>query len=142
MHNSGNSVLFLSNRFFAPARVLKHLPELRIGGIGRKFNFKDHSAFQLILYYGERIIIGVNVDAYFDAPFIKSWLDHPLFRRQYADGQAANIQNQRKLNLARWALCDALVRMIRILDISCRIKPHLPTPQPDNNSRRFISGNI
>lgn len=135
-------ITFFFRRFFCPSDVLLNWQEgeLRLGG-WRDFQFLNSSAFQLLLACGERVIIGVSVEAHYDAPYIKECLDDPLYQQHYADPTIPDSQrNQRKLNIARWAMCQALTNRIRTIDTACVTTPNLHSPEPDNSSQVLIRG--
>ena len=129
-------------RLNCPIDVIIHLVEIRLGG----WRFFDHSKFpefQLILYSGERVIMGLNVESHLNAPFVKAWMETRPFVDAYTDvTQSEATRNKRKLNLARWALSQALVSAIRKQDRSIQITPRNHIPLADDCSQVFISGSL
>jgi hypothetical protein len=112
--------------------------EIRLGGYVRDFDCDHYSEFQLVIYSGERLIFGIDVEAHFDATFVKRWLETPSFARAINDPDVSPEQRMsRKLNLARWALSRALALEIRKLDCALQIHSH-HFPRADNHSNMFI----
>jgi hypothetical protein len=129
--------IVLYRRFNCPVDVLKYVDQMRLGG-WRKFDHSNLPEFQLILMSGDRLIIGLNVEAHYDAPFVRNWLTQPEFVEAYTDS-SGNIIGQWKLNLARWALATAVADAIR--DVDNAIQIHVTRrAMPHNNSQRFIQG--
>jgi hypothetical protein len=116
---------------------LEFLDEFRIGGF-RVFDHLHYREFQLIIYSGERLVIGLDVEAHFNAPFVKCWLEMPDYVAMFTKpGQPDD--KQIKLNLARWALSKALANAIRAID--CTVQIHTrDEPFGDNNSQVFLQG--
>ena len=91
-----------------------------------------------MLYFGEREIFGLNVEAVYEAPFVKRWLDTPSFAKAISDEKvSAEVKCSRKLNLARWAVGWTLAREIRIIDNAIQIHAY-PFPRADICSNRFL----
>ena len=123
------------------SRVLLHLNEFRIGGSLRYFDFLHDPEFQLVFYFGERIVAGLCIDDMQDAPFIKNLLLSPPYWALYNDATVSIGENtKRKLNLSRQLFCDSLADEIRALDKTVRIHPRTATPVANNNSQMFIEG--
>jgi hypothetical protein len=113
----------------APVKVLKFMRrEIRVGGLPRKFDFDKDENFQLVIYAGEREIIGLSVEAHYDAPFVKQWLENPSYAAALNDVSVSDeVKKRRKLNLARWALSRAIVNSIRSVDNAIQIhSDHVP----------------
>jgi hypothetical protein len=123
----------------APVEVLEFLEdEIRIGGF-RKFDHLHYREFQLIIYSGERLIIGLDVEALYEAPFIKCWLEKEDFVALIT--KSGSVNHKTKLNLARWALSKALANAIR--DVDCTVQVHTrDEPLGDNSSQVFLQGEI
>ena len=119
----------------APVQVLKFIPEIRLGGMVRKFDFDHLEQFQLVIYPGERLMIGLSVEAHYEAPFIKEWLDHPSYAAAINDVRVSDeVKMNRKRNLARWALSRALVNEIMIVDDAIQIhSDHVPHADVSSN---------
>jgi hypothetical protein len=127
----------------APVEVLEFLDEFRIGGF-RVFDHMGYREFQLIIYSGERLVIGIDVEAHYNAPFVECWLNRPDFVALYTTpGQNGRpyIDHSVKLNLARWALSKALAMAIRNVD--CTVQVHTrDEPLGDYNSQVFLQGEL
>ena len=123
----------------APVEVLEFLEkEIRVGGF-RIFDHLHYREFQLIIYSGERVTIGLDVEALYDAPFMKCWLEKHDFAALYTkDG---NVNQKTKLNLARWALSKALADAIREVDCTVPVYTR-DEPLGDNNSQVFLEGEL
>jgi hypothetical protein len=129
--------IVLCFRFNCPVDVLQYVDEMRLGG-WRKFNFSNEPEFQLILMSGDRLIIGLNVEAHYDAPFVREWLRQPEFIAAYTNS-SGNVVGQWKLNMARWALATAVANAVR--DVNNAIQIHVTRrAMPHNYSQRFIQG--
>jgi hypothetical protein len=125
----------------APVQILNFFQrEIRLGGFVRKFDCDHYNEFQLVIYSGERLIFGIDVEAHYDAPFVKRWLDTPSFARAINDVAVTEEKRKsRKLNLARWALSRALAKDIWSLDCALQIhSQHLP--RADLHSNMFMKG--
>ena len=122
----------------APVQILNFFQrEIRLGGFVRKFDCDHYNEFQLVIYSGERLIFGIDVEAHFDATFVKRWLETPSFAKAINDSRSPEQRKSRKLNLARWALSRALALEIRKLDCALQIhSQHLP--RADVHSNMFI----
>jgi len=129
--------MVLCFRFNCPVDVLKFVDEMRLGG-WRKFDHSNDPEFQLILMSGDRLIIGLNVEAHYEAPFVRDWLMQPEFVEAYTDS-SGNVVGQWKLNMARWALATAVANAVR--NVNNAIQIHVARrAMPHNNSQRFIQG--
>ena len=123
----------------APVEVLEFLAEeIRIGGF-RKFDHLHYREFQLIIYSGERLIIGLDVEALYDAPFMKCWLERPDFVELYT--KEGRVDHKTKLNLARWALSKALADALREVDRTVLVYTR-DEPLGDYNSQVFLDGEL
>ena len=132
----------VSYRFNCPVDVVRYLGEIRLGG-WRLFDHSQYPQFQLIIYAGERIIIGLCVNDHYDAPFVAPWLESPSFRAMYeALCLAPAQQNQRKLNLARWAMCQAICSALRQQDPTVVLTPRHHVPRPDDSSQVLSAGDL
>jgi hypothetical protein len=129
------------SRLRCPVDVLEHLGEFRCGGEWRTFDYKDSPFFQLVFYFGERIVAALSVQEYWNAPYIKHYLDLASYVSLYMDSTvSAKIRRQRKLNLARQLLANALCDEINKVDSSLNLQPRFFSPEPDNGSQMFIQG--
>ena len=83
-------------------------------------------------------MIGLSVEAHYEAPFVKEWLDQPSFAAILNDVEVSDeVKMRRKRNLARWALSRALVNEIRRLDTAVQIHSrHIP--EADVSSSMFL----
>ena len=112
--------------------------EIRLGGFVRNFDCDHYNEYQLVIYSGERLIIGIDVEAYYDAPFVKRWLETPSFAKAINDiNVSPEVRKSRKLNLARWALARALAKEIRTVDTAIQIHSQ-PLPRAHRDSNVFI----
>ena len=66
----------------APVEVIEFLYEFRIGGF-RKFDHMGYREYQLIIYSGGRLVIGIDVEAHYNAAFVACWLERPDFVALY-----------------------------------------------------------
>ena len=120
----------------APVEVLKFMStEIRLGGTVRKIDLDHLEQFQLMIYAGERMMIGLSVEAHYGAPFVKAWLEHPSYAAVINDVRVSNeVKMNRKRNLARWALSRALVNEIMIVDDAIQIhSDHVPHADVSSN---------
>lgn len=125
-----------------PIEVCKYLPsgQIWLGG-WRKFHHSKDPEFQLVISSGDRLIIGLNVEDHFDAPFVKPWLEKPEINKMLTHPSLSESRKKsRKLNVARWAMCQALVAEIRDIDKTVTIQSRHFEPTPDDNSQVFIEG--
>ena len=113
-------------------------PEVRLGGSVRDFDLDHLEQYQLMIYPGERMMIGLSVEAHYNAPFVKEWLDRPSFAAVMNDVNVPDeVKKSRKRNLARWALSRALVNEIRRIDNAIQIhSDHVP--ESDICSNQFL----
>jgi len=127
----------------APVEVIEFLYEFRIGGF-RKFDHMGYREYQLIIYSGGRLLIGIDVEAHYNAPFVACWLERPDFVALYTThckNGRPHIDHGVKLNLARWAMSKALANAIRTVD--CTVQVHTPDhPLGDDNSQVFSKGEL
>lgn len=104
-----------------------------------KFDHLHYREFQLIIYSGERLNIGLDVEALYESPFIKCWLERADFVALYT--KSGRVNHKTKLNLARWALSKALANAIR--EVDCTVQVHTrDEPLGDNNSQVFLQGEL
>ena len=123
----------------APVEVLEFLAEEILLGSFRKFDHQHYREYQLIIYSGERLVIGLDVEALYDAPFVKCWLELAYFVALYT--KEGRVNHQTKLNLARWALSQALADAIREIDRTVLVYPR-DEPLGDYNSQVFLDGEL
>lgn len=84
------------------------------------------------------MMIGLSVDAHYDAPFVKEWLENPSYAAVINDVNVSDeVKLRRKHNLARWALSRALVNEIRKVDNAIQIHPR-HVPEADISSNVFL----
>jgi hypothetical protein len=125
-------------RFYCPLQNLENIPggSFRLGG-GRSCSQTKEAGFQMILSSDTRLLIGINVEDLYEKPYISPWLD--VFREYYQTNEGA-VDEQKKLNLARFFFADALAIRLNIHDTALTVKPSLFFPQPTNQQQIFSEG--
>jgi hypothetical protein len=125
-------------RFYCPLQNLENIPggSFRLGG-GRSCSQTKEAGFQMIISSDTRLLIGINVEDLYEKPYITPWLD--VFREYYQTNEGA-VDEQKKLNLARFFFADALAIRLNIHDTALTVKPSLFFPQPTNQQQIFSEG--
>ena len=93
----------------------------------------------MIICSDPRLLLGINIKDLYDMPYLEPWLR--MFSEWYVS-ESGEVDEQKKLNIARFFFADALAIMLSKHDTAMTVKPGLFFPQPSNGQQIFSEGLI